>query len=180
MYISDAGRVERAIIPALLESYLLPHVRSCFRKRNAALVLSLKAFNFAVMYDIYSIHNERFKGFVPAASALNTEFHKQCGGNRKVMNRTNKLANKILGYTTSQGFNNRKRILTTTHWLNALDAAGAAHPIDNVAYFEALDAFGQLIKQGYATVDGFDKADASAAKHVPAFHKIAQDAGIFI
>jgi len=110
---------------------------------------------------------------------LSNEYRKYLNSDARLFRRMDRIANKIIRYTVTNKFDSRKAFLTVSSWLGALLEAEALI-IDGSDYVSWLEELGEIIRSGYKVIDGFEKIDASAIKHVPKLHAIAQSEGYFI
>lgn len=118
--------------------------------------------------------------FNSALQILESEYKKSLKHDYKLYRRMDRIANKIIRYTVSQKFDSRKAILCVIAWLVALCDAEALILEKDSKYWDLLQEIGEIIQVGYDSVPDFEKIDASAIKHVPAIHAIAQREGYFL
>ena len=117
--------------------------------------------------------------FQPAMDTLSLEYRKYLKQDPKLYRRMDRIANKIIRYTTKEKFDARKSILMVLAWLVALCDAEALI-LQKGKYWDLLQELGETIKIGYDTNPDFEKIDASAINHVAAVHKLAQEEGYFL
>lgn len=153
----DIHRVQDAIIPALLESVSLCHIKASPGDADA----------YKTMLDI-------------VRKALGDCFSDLTEKQRvRLYRRLDRVVNKILLYIKREDFDTRKMFLTVTEWARALMEAGAIIVQKDSLMWELLCDIGTVIQKGYKDIANFEKIDASALKHVPKIHEIALQEGYF-
>lgn len=155
----DIHRIEDALIPALLECTAHAHIRKDPECKP----------HYETMLDILQL-------------TIGKCFDGLCREKRiPLYRRLDRIANKINHYFVNNDFNTRKSFLCLSEWVRALLDAGAIIIDQKSKYWVVLEDMGEIIMvNGYGEIPDFDKIDASAIKHVPALHKIAQDEGYFL
>lgn len=153
-YASDKQLIEDAIIPALLATLLKMH----FNNTN----------NQEINEALQICQEEVEKSF-------STRDPKR---RARLYSRIDRFVRKVGSYMCKNKFCTRKYLLAVTGWATSLVEAGGIIISDDI--YQVLDTLGDVIKQGYETIEDFDKIDASALNHVSLLHKLAQDEGYFI
>lgn len=150
-------RIEKSIIPAMLETYVKALYRDTGEK---SLLAMLQVLNHEFRRHFDCIKDNRLRTKLFAAS--------------------DELANKILAYTRDNDFSCRKGILTMTGWLTALAQAGAISLTEGTPYWNLLQNIGDQIHSGMETEPELEKEQESTLEHILAIHDIAQSEGYFL
>ncbi len=154
---TDRNRIEDAIIPALLESIALAHIKADPKCTDA----------YEAMLEIVrEAVGECFNG-------LDTKRRLQ------LYRRLDRLANKIIMYFKKESFDTRKMFLTISAWIAALIEAGGVVFPEGSKMWGLLEDMGDIIQRGYKEIEDFDRIDRSALKHTNKIHSIAVNEGYF-
>jgi hypothetical protein len=98
---------------------------------------------------------------------------------RNVLRRLNKLVAEIQSYLVAQKFSTRKAFITIMNWVVALYNQDAIY-IEDGDYRKTVERLIEFINElQERNLEGFDKVNKSALKHVNKIHKIAQVSGCF-
>jgi len=105
---------------------------------------------------------------------------KAIGNNQKLVRRLDRMMAKLNKHFVKHKFTTRKVVLAISEWNRILLDSGAIDDNLNPEYYDFLKYIKDtIIKEGYGTIENFEKIDASALKHVPILHQIAEKEGYF-
>lgn len=155
----DIHRIEDNIIPVLLQSIVISHIRQQPNYKEAYARM-LEILQKTIDVNFQGITQDRFI---------------------KLSRRLDRVINKINRYFIREQFNTRKAFLALSEWARALLESGAIIIDPQSEYWTLLEDMGEIIiNNGYNEIPNFEKIDASAINHVPEFHKLAQEEGYFL
>lgn len=154
---TDKDRIQDAIIPALIEGV-------------CSAVIKEKPEWESIYAGLYG----NCKSFI-AQCFYGLERKKQLQLDRRLA----RIVNKVVTYAQQNKINCRKMILITTEWARSLIEQDAIIiPPESNMWME-LDALTKEITEAYDEIEGFDKIDASALKHVSKIHALTLEEGYF-
>lgn len=154
----DIHRIEDSIIPALLEGIIFSHIK---HEPNVK-----ESYEIAIGIVADTI-NQCYNGIY-------------CDKRVKLLNRMNRIVNKLNRYLVKEKFDTRKAFLTISAWAAALIEAQALIVEPGSKIYKLLQDMGEVIQTGYTEIENFEKIDASAINHVESLHKLAQEEGYFL
>lgn len=152
----DIARVEYSLIPALLETYLKALYKSTSDK--------------ALMPAIQIVNKEFFSYFDDMPDRKRHSLYR----------RSDRICNKIIGYTKANDFDCRKAIMTVVGWLYSLAEAGAISLEPDTEYWNLLAELGEQIQAGLNEAPDLEQDQAATLPHILAIHEIVINDGYFL